>query len=95
MAQAFLRKLLIGLIMVYRAAISPLIGPRCRYFPTCSDYAAQAIERHGVCCGVRLALGRMLRCHPWGGSGLDEVPERISPRCCTPFSLTQRTRKFH
>jgi len=95
MARTFSAKLLIGLVAVYRAAISPLIGPRCRYIPTCSDYAVQAIERHGACCGVRLALGRICRCHPWGGSGLDEVPEQVSLRCCAPFSLTPRTRKFH
>ncbi len=95
MAQAFVRKILIGLIRIYRVSISPLIGPRCRYLPTCSDYAAQAIERHGACCGGSLALRRILRCHPWGGSGIDEVPERIEGRCRVPFSFSDRTRKLH
>ncbi len=95
MVRELLRKLLVGLIRVYRAAISPLIGPRCRYFPTCSDYAVQAIERHGPCCGMRLTLARILRCHPWGGSGIDEVPERAKGLCCASFSFSDRTRKFH
>ena len=95
MVRAVTRRLLLGLIRIYRTAVSPLIGPRCRFFPSCSDYAAQAIERHGACCGGGLALRRILRCHPWGGSGIDEVPDRVHARCCGPFSLTDRTRKIH
>ena len=95
MAQALIRTTLIGLIRVYRASISPLIGPRCRFLPTCSDYAAQAIERHGACCGGSLALRRILRCHPWGGSGIDEVPERTGNHNGSFFSFSDRTRKLH
>ncbi len=62
-------------VKAYRAVLSPLLGPSCRYYPTCSDYALQALERHGAMKGLWLALGRISRCHPWGGSGLDPVPE--------------------
>lgn len=62
------------LIRFYRVALSPLLGPRCRYLPSCSEYAAEAITVHGLVRGSRLAITRLLRCHPWGGSGLDPVP---------------------
>jgi putative membrane protein insertion efficiency factor len=51
-----------------------VIGPRCRYLPTCSDYALEALETHGLARGLFLAAKRLLRCHPWGGSGYDPVP---------------------
>lgn len=63
------------LIRVYRYAVSPLIGPSCRHLPTCSDYAEEAIRRHGLLRGGWLAAARLGRCHPWGGSGYDPVPE--------------------
>lgn len=76
---AVVRRLLLGLIMVYRYVLSPVIGPRCRYLPTCSEYAQEALERHGVVKGSWLAVKRICRCHPvkWlgGGSGYDPVPE--------------------
>lgn len=72
-------RVMLGLIRGYRAAVSPLFAPRCRFLPTCSDYAAQAIIAHGSCCGLKLAAFRIARCHPWGGSGIDEVPDR--PHC--------------
>lgn len=62
-------------IHVYRLGISPLIGPRCRYQPTCSAYALEALERHGPVRGSWLAARRILRCHPFGGFGYDPVPE--------------------
>jgi uncharacterized protein len=65
-------------IRLYRWLASPLIGPCCRYLPTCSDYAIEALSRHGVVAGGWLALWRVCRCHPWGGSGLDPVPEHRS-----------------
>jgi putative membrane protein insertion efficiency factor len=68
--------LLRGLIRSYQLLVSPVLGPSCRYLPTCSDYAAEAIERHGAVAGTWLALRRLARCHPWGGSGYDPVPER-------------------
>lgn len=73
-ASAMLR----GLIRAYQLFLSPLVGPTCRYLPSCSDYAAEAIQRHGALAGSWLALRRLLRCHPWGGSGYDPVPRRHS-----------------
>lgn len=67
-------------IRLYRYAISPWLAPSCRYLPTCSVYAIEAMERHGVWRGGILALRRILRCHPWGGSGADPVPPSESER---------------
>jgi hypothetical protein len=61
-------------VRAYRIFLSPLLGPSCRYYPTCSDYALQALETHGALKGLGLAARRISRCHPWGGSGLDPVP---------------------
>ncbi len=64
-----------ALVHLYRWGISPLLGPpRCRYVPSCSAYALEALERHGAWRGCLLTLQRLLRCHPWGGSGFDPVP---------------------
>lgn len=62
-------------IRIYRYTISPLIGSNCRYHPSCSAYAIEALERHGVVKGSMLAIRRISRCHPWGGSGIDNVPD--------------------
>jgi uncharacterized protein len=66
--------LLRGMIRAYQLLMSPVMPPSCRYLPTCSEYAAEAILRHGAARGAWLALKRLLRCHPWGGSGYDPVP---------------------
>jgi uncharacterized protein len=58
----------------YQLLISPLLLPSCRYLPSCSDYAVEAINRHGSFVGLGLAVRRLARCHPWGGSGYDPVP---------------------
>lgn len=71
-----LRAALTAPIRLYRWLISPLLPPSCRFTPTCSAYAIEAVERHGVLRGVTLAARRILRCHPWGGSGYDPVPCR-------------------
>jgi hypothetical protein len=64
----------LGAIALYRRAISPLLGQRCRYLPSCSAYADEAIRRHGLGLGGRLALRRIVRCHPWAAGGIDPVP---------------------
>lgn len=68
--------LLLGLIRIYQLTISALIGRRCRYLPTCSGYASDAIRKHGAWRGFKLGFARACRCHPWGQSGFDPVPER-------------------
>lgn len=68
--------LLLFPIYIYRTCISPLTPPSCRFTPTCSAYAAEAIRVHGPFRGLWLALRRLMRCHPWGGSGYDPVPSR-------------------
>lgn len=72
--QRFLILVLSLPIHLYRLVISPMLGPRCRYLPTCSDYALEALSRHGAVKGTWLATKRLVRCHPWGGSGHDPVP---------------------
>lgn len=67
-------KVLIAPIQVYRYAISPLLPAICRYTPTCSQYAIEAIKKHGPFKGSYLAAKRIGSCHPWGGSGYDPVP---------------------
>ena len=69
-----LRTVLLGLVRFYQLAISPLFPPRCRYVPTCSQYAVEALRKHGACKGTCLTVKRLCRCHPWGGSGYDPVP---------------------
>lgn len=71
---AILSYFLKGLITVYKYVISPLLGPRCRYLPTCSSYAVEAIDKYGPIKGGWLGIKRILRCHPWGDSGYDPVP---------------------
>lgn len=66
--------LLLAPIYFYRAAISPYTPAACRYTPTCSQYAIEAIKKWGPFKGLLLAVKRLLRCHPWGGSGYDPVP---------------------
>lgn len=69
-----LRRLLILPIRFYQLCISPMSPAVCRFTPTCSQYAIEAITRHGIIKGSYLAIRRILRCHPWGGSGYDPVP---------------------
>ena len=67
-------QLLLLPIYFYRNCISPLLPPTCRYTPTCSQYAIEAIKKHGPLKGLWLTIKRIFRCHPWGGSGYDPVP---------------------
>lgn len=69
-----MNKLLVFLVRIYRLAISPLLGRSCRFHPSCSEYAIEAIERHGSCKGSWLAARRISRCHPWNPGGYDPVP---------------------
>jgi len=69
------RAALIALIRGYQWFVSPLLGNHCRFYPSCSEYAREAIERHGVLRGVWLAIRRVARCHPWHPGGVDPVPE--------------------
>jgi uncharacterized protein len=64
----------IALIKIYQWIISPLLGPQCRFTPTCSNYALQAFKKYGLFKGFWLAIKRISRCHPWGGHGEDPVP---------------------
>jgi len=67
-------------VRAYRLIFSPWVGHGCRYQPTCSAYALEALEKHGGIKGSWLAAKRIARCHPWGGSGIDDVPEKPDRR---------------
>ena len=69
-----MRWVLTFLIRLYRVALSPLLGPSCRFYPSCSCYAQEAIEHHGAARGSWLAAKRLARCHPWNSGGYDPVP---------------------
>jgi len=68
-----------GLVKIYRLTLSPLVGFHCRHLPTCSDYADQALDRFGLWAGGWMTLARLLRCHPFGTSGIDNVPLAAPP----------------
>ncbi len=70
-----MRQILIALIKLYRYAISPYLAPSCRYTPTCSSYAIEAVQRFGIFRGSWLAIRRISRCHPWHEAGYDPVPD--------------------
>ncbi|MEF3120324.1 membrane protein insertion efficiency factor YidD [Kocuria flava] len=69
------QNLLIALLKLYRRIVSPLYGDVCRYFPTCSSYALEAVTVHGAARGLGLSVRRLLRCHPWAAGGIDRVPQ--------------------
>jgi len=68
------RRLLIGLVTLYRVLISPMLAPTCRYWPSCSEYAVEALRMHGALRGAWLTGSRLCRCHPWSAGGIDPVP---------------------
>lgn len=74
----------------YKVTLSPLIGQRCRYLPTCSDYARDALIGHGLFRGGALAVRRLCSCHPWGGSGYDPVPPAPQPKTSGRRSEVER-----
>ena len=78
-------RLLLALIGGYRRWVSPLLGPRCRFVPSCSAYAAEAIEIHGAARGSLLAVRRLGRCHPWHRGGFDPVP---TPQASRPEAIS-------
>tara|TARA_B100001029_G_C15008127_1_gene422464 strand:- start:65 stop:301 length:237 start_codon:yes stop_codon:yes gene_type:complete len=71
-----LKFLLIFIVRSYQLLISPLLGNNCRYFPTCSNYAIQALKEHNIFNAIRLIILRILKCNPWGGSGIDLLPKK-------------------
>ena len=71
---ALFSALFVGVIRLYQVAVSPMLGQRCRYYPSCSNYSLQAIRAHGPLKGVALTLWRVLRCNPWSAGGVDQVP---------------------
>jgi uncharacterized protein len=73
-----MKYVLIGFLRVYRALISPLYGEVCRYYPSCSAYALEAVQVHGSIKGSWLAVRRLARCHPWAPGGVDKVPPKAS-----------------
>ncbi len=74
-SSSILATILVGLVRFYQLFLSPLLGSNCRYQPTCSHYALEAMRVHGGLKGGWLAIRRIIRCHPWGGFGYDPVPD--------------------
>jgi putative membrane protein insertion efficiency factor len=81
-----LRRLVVLPIRGYQLLLSPMVGERCKYYPSCSEYAAQAIQRYGILRGLVLAGWRLLRCNPWSHGGFDPVEEQrlFKPRAAAP-----------
>ena len=87
------QQLLISLVRGYRLLLKPWLGNACRFEPSCSAYALQALQQHGAVAGATLSVGRILRCQPWCDGGCDPVPERL-PRLFTRLGLGQRDHPF-
>jgi putative membrane protein insertion efficiency factor len=87
-----LARVLIGVVRFYQLAISPWLPAACRYTPTCSCYAIDALREHGALHGTWLAAKRLARCHPWGAFGYDPVPPRVSGTAHEP--RTPRTEEM-
>lgn len=73
------RRLVAGALRGYKRFVSPLLPPACRFHPTCSEYAAEAVATHGIVRGASLAAWRLLRCNPWSAGGFDPVPPKAAP----------------
>ncbi|WP_449369765.1 membrane protein insertion efficiency factor YidD [Thiomonas sp.] len=91
-----MKQVLIGLVRLYRLLLSPWVGGQCRFYPTCSQYTIEALERHGAAGGTYLGAARILRCHPWCQGGHEPVPEvftwapwRIRPEAGEPAALAE------
>ena len=85
---------LVAVLRVYQAVISPMTGPSCRYYPSCSSYALLAVQRHGAIRGTWLAVKRVARCHPWTPGGVDDVPPArgAEPQTCADVHAHDRAR---
>jgi putative membrane protein insertion efficiency factor len=70
-----MRRIMISLIKLYQTILSPFVGQHCRFYPSCSSYALEALEKHGTLRGLWLSIKRVSRCHPWHEGGVDPVPE--------------------
>ena len=90
LAAALPQRVLMALVHGYRLLLKPWLGNACRFEPTCSAYALQALERHGALVGSTLAAGRVLRCNPWCDGGCDPVPGRRRPACSRDSASAQR-----
>ena len=73
---AGMREIFLLPVHIYRKWVSPMLGPHCKYYPTCSAYALTAVRKHGIIYGSALAIWRLLRCNPWSKGGIDYVPEK-------------------
>jgi len=82
------------MIRAYQQVLGPLLGGNCRFYPSCSNYAAEAIERHGARHGSWLALRRVLRCHPFSAGGVDLVPDELASSICSSSAVEQRHEDF-
>ncbi len=83
-----IKRLLMGIVQGYRLVLSPWLGSACRFEPTCSAYALQALERHGAAAGSYLTVHRLMRCHPWCAGGSDPIPEQAPRLFSALFSPT-------
>ena len=81
---------LLLLLRLYQLAISPYLGQNCRFYPSCSAYAHEAIARHGVAAGILLAAKRLCKCHPWHAGGIDPVPETKNAAAAAPCCSASR-----
>ena len=91
-----MKRICIAMIRFYQKHISPALPSCCRYVPTCSQYAIEAIEKRGVFVGIFLAVKRLFRCNPWGGSGFDPVPERRRKKIPQKIERFEKTSyEFH
>ncbi|MGE4489481.1 MAG: membrane protein insertion efficiency factor YidD [Kiritimatiellales bacterium] len=71
-----MKKLLVALVRIYQKTVSRVTPPHCRFYPSCSDYTIEALEKHGIVAGLWLSFRRICRCHPWNPGGVDPVPDR-------------------
>lgn len=89
-----MKKLMIKMVRLYQRVLSPILPPSCRYYPTCSNYAIEAIQRHGALKGSFMGIARILRCHPFVDGGVDKVPDHFSLKR-NPDPLMESKEHFH